>query len=129
MVGVGTGRGKRTQEVDSLLSRCLGLLTVSHLQQDRAVIRQGPGKADGFVSVITDVVAMMQQHIAANAEHDDSTGEPSAGGVNAAAQLMNQVSEMPMVAARIEEALAQVDVAGTCRRGEGVTHLVDGERG
>ncbi|WP_435607443.1 glycoside hydrolase family 2 TIM barrel-domain containing protein [Streptomyces ardesiacus] len=58
---------------------------------------------NGFVSALNDVITMMQEHAS------DFTG---GGGVNAAGDVMGQIAESPMVAARIEESLASLDVAG-----------------
>lgn len=68
---------------------------------------------NGFVSVLKDVVQMMQ----AGAEQAGGNGrEPVGGGVNdlmnSAADFMNRVSASPLVTERTEESFALLDVAG-----------------
>ncbi|MGW0705645.1 glycoside hydrolase family 2 TIM barrel-domain containing protein [Streptomyces sp. NPDC002643] len=59
---------------------------------------------NGFVAVVDEVVAMMAERMGG--------AEMESGGVNAAGDLMNRITLSPMVAARLEEALASVEVAG-----------------
>ncbi len=67
---------------------------------------------NGFVSVLQDVVQMMQ----ANASQAGGDGQETGGGVNdlmnSAADFMNQVSASPLVTEKTEESFALLDVAG-----------------
>ncbi|MEU1341028.1 glycoside hydrolase family 2 TIM barrel-domain containing protein [Streptomyces sp. NPDC005827] len=65
---------------------------------------------NGFVSVLPDVIAMMKERATENGGAMD--GGTMAGGVNAAGDTMSRVAESAAVAARVEESLSAVDIAG-----------------